>query len=246
MMSTLAGQCGIVTGASSGIGRATAAALAAKGVSLTIAARSDDRLAALAEELRADHDVDVQPVPTDVRDSTAVRELVEAAVERHGGLDLVVDNAGTGIHGEVTEIEDEEFRRAVETNVGGTFYVAREVLPTLLESGGNLVFVGSMAAQFPFPANPVYAGTKAWVRQFAHSVEARYGSEGVAVTVVNPGGVRTAFEFAGSVTQTERYDEGEAPEPAEIAESIVFACSQSSAATVHEIDVYPRDQLSDE
>lgn len=244
MGAALAGKSGIVTGASSGIGRVTAEALAAEDVSLTIAARSADELTAVAETLQRDHDVDVHPVSTDVRDPSSVTQLVEEAIDRHGGIDLVINNAGTGVHGDVTEITSEGFQTIIETNVNGTFYVARETLPALRVSGGNIVFIGSFAGQFPFPANPVYAGTKAWVRHFAHSIEARFGDEGVAVSVINPGGVRTAFEVNG-VTQADRYAAGEAPEAEEIAESVIFACRRTRAATVHEINLYRRNQLAE-
>lgn len=242
----LDGSNGIVTGASAGIGRATTEALAAEGVSLAIAARREERLEALASTLEDEHDVRVHPIATDVGDSGAVTDLVTTARERFDELDLVVHNAGTGVRGSVCDVSDEAFRTILDTNVAGTFYVTREVLPALRESGGTLVYVGSLAGQVPFAANPIYAGTKGWVRQFAHSVEAREGSEGVAVSIVNPGGVRTDFEFGDGSTQRERYEPGEAPEPEEIAETIVFAASRTDATTIHELDVYRRDQLAPE
>lgn len=235
---------GIVTGASAGIGRATAEELAAAGVSLAIGARSAAELTTVAEQLTDTYDVTVEPIPVDVRDSAAVEEFVETADTRLNGIDLVVHNAGVGVQGDVTTTEDAAFDRVIETNVGGAFYVTRAALPALRASGGTLVFVGSSAGQFPFPLNPVYAGTKAWLRQFAHSLEAREGDNGVGITVVNPGAVRTDFAFGGAQSQRDRYDEGEALEPADVAAAIRYVCAQPAYATVHELDLYPRDQLS--
>ncbi|WP_313693590.1 SDR family oxidoreductase [Halorarum halobium] len=243
--STLTGTAALVTGASSGIGRATAGALAREGADLTITARRESRLSTLASELRAEFDADVHVRPTDVRDPEQVRATVDAAVDRHGELDVAVNNAGTGVEGDPVETSPAEFRAITETNVHGTFYVTQAVLPKLEATSGNLVFVGSFAGEYPFPANPVYAATKGWVRSFAHSMEARAGEDDVAVTLVNPGGVRTGFEFEEGLSQRERYEAGEAPEPEEVAEAIAFACKRSDATTVHEVSIYPRRQLSD-
>lgn len=240
----LEGTAGIVTGASAGIGRATATELAAAGVSLAIGARSAEDLETLAEDLEATHDVAVEAIPVDVRDPAAVEAFVTAAVERFDGLDLVVHNAGTGIQGEVATTDDAAFRRIIETNVAGSFYVTRAALPALRQSEGTIVFVGSSAGQHPFPINPVYAGTKGWVRQFAHSLEAREGDAGVGISVVNPGAVRTDFAFGDGQRQRDRYEHGEALEPETVAAAIRFACAQPTPATVHELDLYPRDQLS--
>ena len=237
MTRTLNGKVALVTGASSGIGRAVAASLARDGADLTVVARSEDRLVSLAEELESTHGVDVQVAPTDVRNYEAVTATVDDALDRHGRLDVAVSNAGTGVFGDVVDVDPGAFRDVIETNVHGTFYLTRSVLPALRVAKGNLVFIGSFAGQYPFPAGPVYAGSKAWVRLFAHGVEAQVGDDGVAVTVVNPGGVRTDFEVSDDATQADRYEEGEAPEPREIAEAVAFACRRTCAATVHELNI---------
>ncbi len=245
MARSLDGKAALVTGASSGIGRAVATALAREGADLTLLARREDRLVSIANELGVAHEVDAQAAPTDVRDPDQVATAVDGALDRHGRLDVAISNAGTGVFGDVDEVELEEFHATVETNVNGTFYLTRAVLPALRAAEGNLVFVGSFAGQYPFPGGPVYAGSKAWIRLFAHSVEARAGADGVAVTVINPGGVRPPFAVGEDATQVDRYDEGEAPEPTEIADAVVFACQRSKAATVHELNIYRRDQLAD-
>lgn len=245
MSKPLEAQAAIVSGASSGIGRAIAVALAREGASLTVAARRAARLVELAEDLQEQYTAEVQVVPTDVRDSDAVDELVEDAVERHGELDIVVSNAGIGVFDPVEDVTDADFKAVIETNVNGAFYLTRAAIPALRATEGTLAFVGSYGGKYPFPAGPIYAGTKGWLRLFAHSLAGRLGDEGVAVSVVNPGGVRTPFETGGDVTQADRYEPGEAPEPAEVADCVVFACQRSDSAVITELDVFRRDQLAD-
>lgn len=108
----------------------------------------------------------------------------------------------------------------------------------------DLVFVGSFAGQYPRPFNPVYAVTKWWTRGFAHSVEARYGDDGVAVTVVNPSEVRTRFNEADGTAFEDAFDEGEVCEPEDVADAIAFAATTDAPATASEIDVYRQDKFS--
>jgi NADP-dependent 3-hydroxy acid dehydrogenase YdfG len=232
----------IVTGASAGIGTATAHALAGEGANVVLAARREERLAELADELEAEHGVAAEPVPTDVRDPDAVDALVEAAVDRFGGLDALVNNAGLARGEDVVDMTDDQYRTMMETNVDGTFYATRAAVPHLVDSAGHLVFVGSFAGQYPRPFNPVYAATKWAVRGFALSMEASVGPEGVAVTVVNPSEVRTEFGSDYGESFAERFDPGEVTEPEEVADAIRFAVCQDGS-TVSEIDVYRRDKL---
>ena len=241
----LSDRSAVVTGASSGIGQATAEALARAGADIALAARREDRLREIAEEIENGGDAAAVPVETDVRDERAVEALVERAVDRFGGVDVLVNNAGVGrgFGDRVSELDTDDYETMMRTNVDGTFYATRAALPHLLELEGALVFVGSFAGQYPYPANPVYAGTNAWIRSFAHSVEADVGPEGVAVAVVNPGGVRTNFSIGDGVTQQDNYDPGEAPEPEEVADVIVDAATSRRSTTISEVNVYRRDQL---
>jgi NADP-dependent 3-hydroxy acid dehydrogenase YdfG len=232
----------IVTGASSGIGEATAHAFAAEGANVALAARSEGVLKDIAADLKEEYGAETLVVPTDVRDETAVDDLVAETVETFGGLDVLVNNAGLGRGGEVADLSTEDYRAMMDTNVDGVFYATRAALPHLEASKGNLVFVGSFAGQYPRPGNPVYAATKWWVRGFAHSVEAQAGPDGVGVTVVNPTEVRTEFGGDDGESFAERFEPGEVSEPEEIADAIAFAAAQDRS-TVHEIDVYRRDKF---
>lgn len=239
----LTGKTALVTGASSGIGYETARTLALDGANVALAARRMDRLEELAEELASEFGVETLAVPTNVREEAAVTEMVERTVERFGRLDVVVSNAGAGAPGTtVDDIPTEEFRWIQETNVDGTFFTTRAAMPHLREHGGNIVFVASIAGQYPRPKTPLYAATKWWIRGWALSLEGMVGSDGVGVTVVNPAEVRTDIEVLDE-PMTEHFAAGEVTEPVEVAEAIAFAARQSGRSTVTELDLYWRGKL---
>ena len=237
----LTGKSVLVTGASSGIGRETVRAFAREGCDVALVSRSEGTLRELANEI-ADQDVNTHVAPADIRDETAVEAAVEGAADAFGGLDVVVANAGAGAPGTaIHEMKTEEDRLLTETNVDGTFFTARAAIPHLLESEGSLVFMSSIAGQYPRPATPLYAATKWWIRGFGLSVEARYGPDGLGVTIVNPAEVRTDIEVLGTPL-TERFEEEEVVEPEEVAEAVVIA-ARAENATMSEMDVYWRGKL---
>jgi len=244
MTDTLDGQTAIVTGASSGIGAATARQLAAAGANVVLAARSEDRLDELADELAADHDAATLAVPTDVRKEWAVDSLLTETVETFGGIDILVNNAGLSRGSEVAEMSTEDYEAIQETNVDGVFYTTRAAIPHVREREGHLIFVGSFAGHYPRSFNPVYAASKWWVRGFAKSVAAQVGDDGVGVTVVNPAEVRSAFESADGRPFAEVFEAGEASDPAEVAEAIVFAATREGSS-ISEIDITRRDKFAD-
>lgn len=244
-MDDLDGTAALVTGASEGIGRATVDALAERGADVALVARSEDDLRRVADEVRDDHGADAAVLPADVGDRDAVTAAVDEAAERFDGLDAVVSNAGVGggFGERVDEMAIEDYERMTATNVDGAFNVARAALPHLRDSAGYLVFVGSYAGEHPYPASPVYGATKAWLSSFAESLQAAEGDDGLAVTVVNPGGVRTDFEVDEGRTQADKYDPGEAIEPSEVAEAVLLAVTRPDASVVTQLDLYRRDQF---
>jgi NADP-dependent 3-hydroxy acid dehydrogenase YdfG len=257
----LDGKAALVTGASSGIGEATAHALARDGARVALASRREKALSDVAKKIESEWEAETLVVPTDVRDEGSVDEMVETTVEAFGGLDVLVNNAGLARGESVEEMSTGDYETMMETNVDGVFYATRAAIPHLRETEGNLIFVGSFAGQYPRPFNPVYAASKWWVRGFAHSVEAHeaqrvsesergaeqpasnVGDDGVAVTVVNPSEVRTEFGSAYGESFAERFEEGDVTEPEEVAEAIAFAAEQENS-TVSELDIYRRDKFS--
>jgi len=241
----LDGETAMITGASSGIGAATARRLAAAGANVVLAARREERLDEIADEVETEYGVDAAVVPTDVTDEDRVAALVETTVERFGSLDAVVANAGLGIDESVEEMSTETYRTMMDVNVDGAFFTAREAVPHLCETEGTIVFVGSFAGQYPRPGNPVYAATKWWVRGFALSLAGSVGEDGVGVSVVNPTEVRTEFGSEDEEMDTfeDAFDPGEVTDPSEVADAVAFAVRQEPPTATTEIDLYRRDKF---
>lgn len=242
---TMAGQNALVTGASSGIGRATAERFAAAGVNVALAARSTDTLSELTQRLEERHGVHAPVVPVDIRREEDVANMVKKTMEAFETLDVVVNNAGVIRYGDIERFSTEDYRAVMETNVDGVFFTTRAVLPHLRESKGNLVFVGSFDANHPRSFNPIYAASKWWVKGFAHSIAAVAGTDGVAVTLVNPSEVRTAIPDSDGVSYSEKFAPDEVTSPEAVAEAILFAARQEPPTTLSQIDIYRRDKLSE-
>ncbi|MFB6134553.1 MAG: SDR family oxidoreductase [Halanaeroarchaeum sp.] len=240
----LESQTAIVTGASAGIGEASVGALAEAGANVVLASRRRDTLQSIADVAAEDYDVETLVVETDVTDEDDVARLVERAVSTFGSLDVLVNNAGlVRGGGNVADLTTEEYRHMMAVNTDGMFFTTRAALPSLRESAGTLVFVGSFAGQYPRPGNPVYAATKWWTRGFAKSVSAAEGDSGLAVTVINPSEVRTQFGSEEGDPLEARYEEGEVLEPEDVADAVVFAAKQDTGM-VGELDLYRRDKFA--
>jgi NADP-dependent 3-hydroxy acid dehydrogenase YdfG len=243
----LDGRSALITGASAGIGRATAHALARDGADVVVAARRESRLREVAESVAAEHGVEAHAVPTDVTDYDGVESLVEATVEAFGGLDLVVSNAGIGTprNSPVDELTLDQYHDVMAVNTDGMFYTARATVPHLRESAGTFVFVGSFAGKHPRPHGPVYAATKWWTQGFALSLSGQVGEDDVAVSVVNPAGVTTEFgKEHRERTNEERLDPDEVLVPEDVADAIAYAARQERPNTVSELNIYNRDKFS--
>lgn len=244
-MKDLEGRNALVTGASSGIGKASAKKLAENGVNVAVASRSRDELKELSERLEDEHGVTTAVIPTDVKEEDEVSEMMDRAVEELGALDIVLNNAGLARTGDIEEMPTEHYRDTMGVNCDGMFFTAREAIPHLKETGGNLIFIGSIAGQYPRGGNPLYAATKWWTRGFALSLSAQIGDEDVAVSVINPSEVRTDFNSEEGEAFEETFEKGEVTEPEDIAEAVVYAARQEDRNTAAEIDLYRKDKLGD-
>ncbi|WP_328475358.1 SDR family NAD(P)-dependent oxidoreductase [Actinoplanes sp. NBC_00393] len=184
----------LVTGASSGIGRATALAFAAEGARLVLAARSPGALAEVERDCRA-RGAQVLVVPTDIGDPAAVERLAHSAVQRYGRIDVWVEAAAVGIAGPLGSESVDEIRRLVDTNVFGSVLCSRAALTTFRRQGdGTLVLVGSLLSVFPNPTIPLYSMSKFAIRGLALSLQqavARHPR--IRVSLVLPGPVDTPF-----------------------------------------------------
>jgi 3-oxoacyl-[acyl-carrier protein] reductase len=187
----------VITGASAGIGRATARELAKAGALVVVAARRIDRL----EALQKDFPAQVVAVQVDVRLPDECRRLAKAAVERFGRIDSLVANAGIGMYGGILDHSDEALATMLDTNVGGTVWPIRSVLPEMLDAGrGDIVIVGSVAGFRGGADEAVYAATKFAQVGLAGSLDRELRSKGIRVTVIGPAGTATEFAIGAGRT----------------------------------------------
>ena len=215
-----------ITGASSGIGEATARAAVEAGWNVGMLARSRDRLEAIAADLgeRA------LPLPGDATDLSRQQRAVAETVERFGGLDAAFANAGMGLQAPGTEAGDpDEWRRLVDLNVMGVLYTARAALPELRKSRGHLVMTGSAAGRKHIRGS-IYGATKWFVHGYAGNMAEEMREWGGRCTVISPGMVNTGF-----------FDQPkpEKLQPQDIAAAVMFALTQDRRADVREVHVMP-------
>jgi NAD(P)-dependent dehydrogenase (short-subunit alcohol dehydrogenase family) len=182
----------LVTGGSSGIGLAIARMLHEEGYLLTLAARQVERLEAAARELEA------ASFAVDVRDEEACAALVAAHVERHGGLEVLVNCAGVGIAGRIGDMSAKHFDLQQAVNLRGAFLVTREALPALREAHGYVVNLASIAGTIPTPGLASYGAAKAALIALTRSLDREEASSGVRATAICPGFVDTPMaEWTG-------------------------------------------------
>jgi len=227
----------IVTGASRGIGRAIAEALAAEGARLVLNARSAGPLEAVAAALRAKGAV-VETVAGDVGEESTAGRLVEAATARGGRLDVLVNNAGIGHHGPLEKMEPAEFDRVCRTNLRGPFLLMRAAIPELRRGGGGtIVSLASLAGVNPVPQRAAYAATKWGLIGLSRSVLQEVRRDGIRVIVLEPGSTLTEFGHdAAKMAQADRL-----VRPEDVAAILVAALKLPARATVSEIEIRPTD-----
>ena len=243
---SLAGKVAIVTGASAGIGRSTALALAEAGAAVAVTARRGDRLTALVEEIEAAGGRAVGEAG-DVRQPDEVQAVVERARADLGPIDILVNNAGVMAIAPLAEARVDEWTRMVQVNLNGVLHFTGSVLPDMVERGsGHIVNVGSVAGRRPFPGGTVYAATKFAIRALSWGMHLELGAKhGIRVTDIQPGFVTTEL-LSGDPEAKALWDDAWAEsrplEPEDVARAIVFATSSPDRVSVSEILVRPTDQ----
>lgn len=247
-MAALDGKVVAVTGASSGIGEATALALAEAGAKVALGARRADRLEALAQRI-ADAGGTALAVEVDVSDEASARAFVERAHGELGGLHGLVNNAGVMLLGPFEGQPPDDWRRMIEVNLYGVLYCTAPALPLMREGGGgHVVNVSSTAGRIASAGASVYNLTKFGVTAFSEALRQEALHSGIRVTCVEPGYVETELQGHNTnpmVTQNlERMREqaGEVLQAADIANAIVYALAQPAHVNVNEILVRPTGQ----
>jgi len=183
----------LITGASAGIGLATAKSLAQAGAKVALAARSTDKLTQLAEELQRDgHEALV--VPTDMRKQAEVAQLVEATVQHYGQIDVLINNAGQAIAGTVAEVDVDQFRQVIDLNVFGPVYAMQASVPKMRAHGGGIIInVSSMVSKMNIPSLGGYAATKAALNMLSNTARGELALDNIRVITVYPRMTATDF-----------------------------------------------------
>jgi 3-oxoacyl-[acyl-carrier protein] reductase len=224
----------VVTGASSGIGRAIAETFVADGAEVVICSRTQSDVEAVAEELNeADLPGEILPVECDVTDRDSVAALAEATVEEYGGVDVLVNNAGgAGEGGPLHEVDPEDWDGVLDVNLTGTYNVTRAFADALREDGGAVVNTASMAGRYGVAGMGPYSAAKAGVINLTRTLASEWASDDVRVNAVNPGFIATppVMEMLDLDEVPDRESVGrDVGSPYEVADAVRFLASDAAS-----------------
>lgn len=249
-MASIRNHIVLITGASAGIGQATARAFAAEGANLILAARRAERVQALADELQVAHGIEALAFALDVRDRAAVAQLIEGLSARWQPIDVLVNNAGLsrGLD-KAQEADLQDWEEMIDTNVKGLLYVTRAVLPGMVARGrGHVINLGSIAGHEAYPGGNVYCASKAAVAMLSKTLRLDLAGTGIRVTNVAPAMTETEFSlvrFHGDSQRAQNVYKGFQPlAAADIADAIVWAATRPPHVNVENIVLFPTAQAS--
>jgi NADP-dependent 3-hydroxy acid dehydrogenase YdfG len=244
----MADRVAVVTGASSGIGAATAKALAREGFAVALAARRDERIKELADEITTAGGKALA-VPTDVADARAAEGLIKTAKDELGSVDVLVNNAGVMLLGPILGADLEHWQRMVNVNLLGLIYCTHAALPIMQEQGGgHVINVSSVAGRVARMGSGVYNATKWGVGAFSESLRQEGVNYNVRVTIIEPGFVDTELQahneipMVVDVLEKSREEIGKVLEADDIANAIVYAATQPEHVSINEVLVRPTKQ----
>ena len=247
-MGALDGKVAAITGASSGIGEATAVALANEGAAVALGARRKDRLDELAQAIESEGGR-AEAFEADIGDEEQARGFVRGAAEQLGRLDVLVNNAGVMLLGPVEGVDTEQWRRMVDVNVLGLLYCTQEAMPLIRDSGGgHIVNVSSVAGRQATFGAAVYNLTKWGVVGFSEALRQEALNSNIRVTAIEPGFVDTELQghnehpMVVEATEKMRQDIGKVLESEDIARAILYVVSQPEHVNINEVLIRPTGQ----
>ncbi|MGL3608687.1 SDR family NAD(P)-dependent oxidoreductase [Rhizobium sp. G187] len=235
----------LVTGATSGFGKAIAQRFAREGNRVVVTGRRQDRLDALVEELGGEQYV--TSLCFDIRDEKATAAAMATLADPFSKIDVLVNNAGLALGtGPAQECDLDQWKTMIDTNVTGLVTITRLLLDQLIERRGLIVNLASIASSWPYPGGNVYAGTKAFVRQFSLGLRSDLSAKGVRVTSIEPGLSESEFTLVRTGGDREAYDRlyaGANPlQPEDIAETVAWVASLPSHVNINSLEVMPVSQ----
>ena len=241
MTGKLAGKAVLITGASAGIGRASALVLAAEGANCLLVARRTERLAEVEAAVRQAGGKAVS-VAGDVREEETARRAVATATEAFGALDILINNVGAGNYKKLIDTSAAEYDEMMATNVRSTFLFTSYAVPVMIKQGsGTILMISSMAGIYGFAGEAVYCATKFAQVGFAQALDKELRPHGIKVGVICPGGVKTEFALGKGRTEQSVAESGML-NPEDVAAAVLLACTQSARARIIEIQMRTMDE----
>jgi 3-oxoacyl-[acyl-carrier protein] reductase len=226
----------LITGASSGIGRACARALAGEGASLVVTARRRERLDALKKELESSG-ARVVTHAGDAREESTATGAVKAATDAFGRIDFLVNNAGAGNYKNLVDTSADEYDELMDTNVRSTFLFARHAVPVMLrQKAGTILMISSMAGVYGFGGEAVYCMSKFAQVGFAQALDRELRGSGIKVGAICPGGVKTEFALGRGRNEAGVAASGML-DPEDVAGVVLMACTQSPQSRIIEVQM---------
>jgi len=236
----LEGKVALVTGASSGIGRATALALGELGVKLALVGRSAEKLATVAKKAGSD----VLVLPADLTEPGAVSQVVDATIRRFGRIDIVLPNAGLYIPGDVADGDPDAWDELIAINVNSVFRLARAVLPGMIaQGGGQIVVTSSVAGHQAIQWEPVYSASKHAIQAFVHGLRRQTMKHNIRVGSVAPGIVlNELWGYTDPAAIDAKVEAREGLRSEDVADAVLYMLTRPANVTIRDLVILPQNQ----
>ncbi|NTF44764.1 SDR family oxidoreductase [Rhizobium rhizogenes] len=236
----LEGKVALVTGASSGIGRATALALGEQGVKLALIGRSSEKLAEVANKVGSDALV----LPADLSEPEAIKQIVDATIARFGRIDIVLPNAGLYIPGDVAEGDPDAWDQLIAINVNSVFRLARAVLPGMIaQGGGQIVVTSSVAGHQAIHWEPVYSASKHAIQAFVHGLRRQTMKHNIRVGSVAPGVVlNELWGYTDPAAIDAKVAAREGLRSEDVADAVLYMLTRPANVTIRDLVILPQTQ----
>lgn len=241
-------KIGLISGATSGIGKATAVELAKNGIDLIICGRREERLAELQKHLEKKYSIAVWVSSFDIRVHSEVKKAIDSLPEEWKNIHYLINNAGLASGLDTIQNGDiDDWDKMIDTNVKGLLYLSRQVLPLMINNtNGHVINIGSIAGKEVYPNGNVYCGTKHMVDALNRAMRRELAESGIKVSAVNPGAVETEFSlvrFHGDATKAKKvYDGFENLLAEDIADAVWYILSRPERVNINDLIIMPKAQ----
>ena len=240
MRQDLTGRVALVTGASSGIGRAMARALAAEGMWVALIGRSTERLNLLADEIGSQ----AAAIAADLTNADQLENAVAETVARFGPIDVLLPNAGVYISGDVAEGDPDAWDRLIAINVSSVFRLVRAVLPGMIaRQSGHIIVTSSVSGHQAFHGEPIYSASKHAIQSFVHGLRRQVAGHNIRVGEVSPGVVlNELWGYTDAASIAAKVEEREGLQSEDVAEAVVFMLTRPPNVTIRDLVILPQNE----